>query len=157
PLAADPRLAEEFFRNPLGRHSPTLQRLLREFRRQPLDGKHALLCTKPGREWTLAQLPGERGKELTIHWGVTFSSVEDAERHVFRLRWERHFGAPLADTPAAPALSTSPGADVRMKTVTGYADRLSATPGDTLSFMVSCDGSAPRYEASLVRLTCTDA
>ena len=32
----------------------------------------------------------------------------------------------------------------------GYSDRLTAAPGDTIRFMVSCD--APEYESRLVRL-----
>ncbi|MSO73739.1 MAG: N,N-dimethylformamidase [Alphaproteobacteria bacterium] len=39
--------------------------------------------------------------------------------------------------------------------ITAYADRLSAAPGDTVHFFVSCDGVA-RYRADIVRLICGD-
>lgn len=37
----------------------------------------------------------------------------------------------------------------------GYSDRLSARPGDTIAFKVSCTAADP-YEARLVRITCGD-
>lgn len=39
--------------------------------------------------------------------------------------------------------------------LTGYADRASARPGDTLRFMINCE--RPRYRADIVRLICGDA
>ena len=39
--------------------------------------------------------------------------------------------------------------------ITAYADRLSAAPGETIRFFVSCDGIA-RYRADVVRLICGD-
>jgi N,N-dimethylformamidase len=41
------------------------------------------------------------------------------------------------------------------KRLVGYADRMSACPGDTIAFMVSAEGT-PRYEARLVRLISGD-
>ena len=40
-------------------------------------------------------------------------------------------------------------------TLAGYADRLSVAPGETLRFMVTCEG-ATRYQADLVRVICGD-
>ena len=39
--------------------------------------------------------------------------------------------------------------------LTGYADRASVRPGDTLRFMINCE--RPRYRADIVRLICGDA
>lgn len=39
--------------------------------------------------------------------------------------------------------------------IIGYSDKLSARPGDTIAFKVSCTSSEP-YEAKLVRITCGD-
>ncbi len=39
--------------------------------------------------------------------------------------------------------------------LTGYGDRLSARPGETIAFKISSEGPAP-YEASLVRIVCAD-
>ncbi len=41
-----------------------------------------------------------------------------------------------------------------MLTITGYSDRLSARPGETVKFMVNCEH--PTYRADIVRLICAD-
>ncbi len=38
-----------------------------------------------------------------------------------------------------------------MKTIMGYSDKISACPGETIKFMVSCEGQ-PSYRARLVRI-----
>ena len=38
--------------------------------------------------------------------------------------------------------------------ITGYADKISARPGETIQFMVNCQ--QPRYQAEIVRLVCGD-
>jgi hypothetical protein len=65
------------------------------FRGEPLEGKPVLICTKPFEEWTLALHSGWRGvaPTMTEH---KFTSLEDAERFVFRLRWKKHTGHDLA-------------------------------------------------------------
>ena len=42
-----------------------------------------------------------------------------------------------------------------MVPLTGYADRFSVAPGETIAFQVSCDASEP-YEAHLIRVICGD-
>ena len=42
------------------------------------------------------------------------------------------------------------------KNIVGYADRLSAVPGERIRFMVSCEDGERDYRARLVRLLCTD-
>lgn len=88
-------VAEEFMRNPIGHHSPELQRVLMVFRGEPLEGKYVLICTKPFEEWQLATLTGVRGKPVKLIKDKFFSSVEDAEREVFRLRWKKYTGHEL--------------------------------------------------------------
>ena len=44
---------------------------------------------------------------------------------------------------------------MQRKSITGYCDPLSAAPGDTVRFMVSCENEAP-YDASVVRVVCGD-
>ena len=41
-----------------------------------------------------------------------------------------------------------------MLAITGYSDRLSVRPGETVSFMVNCEH--PTYRADIVRLICAD-
>jgi branched-chain amino acid transport system permease protein len=90
------RLAREFKANPIGHHSPDLQRLLRVFRSEPVEGKYALLCTKANREWMLVQLSGERGRPLTFLRHKVFTDLRRAEWEVFKLRWKKHTGRELA-------------------------------------------------------------
>ncbi len=89
------RLAREFRRDPYGRHSPDLQRLLRTFRGEPVAGKYALLCTRPNREWMLIELSGEKGKPFVRHPDMVFADLREAEWAVFKLRWKRHTGTDL--------------------------------------------------------------
>jgi hypothetical protein len=91
----DPRrdrdVVDEFRSNPIGHHSPNLPRVLNTLRGGPLAGKHVLVCTKPFAEWTLAP-SGQAIELLPEH---TFTSREEAEWAVFRLRWKAHTGEDL--------------------------------------------------------------
>jgi len=88
-------LAREFMAEPIGFHSPNLQRLLRAMRGGPLQGKYALYKSKPGHEWMLMQLSGRRDEPPVMHEDVVFSSLDEAERQVFRLRWKQLTGRDL--------------------------------------------------------------
>jgi branched-chain amino acid transport system permease protein len=98
-IAIDPvrdlRLAREFMATPIGHHSPDLQRLLRQFRGEPVKGKYALLTVRPNREWMLIELSGEKGVPFTLHPDQRFTSLAEAERAVFRKRWKRYTGQDL--------------------------------------------------------------
>ena len=90
-------LVEAFNANPGGPHSPELQRLVNKLRFEPsMKGKYVVVCTKPHAEWTLAQLPGARGKPIVMHHDRVFTSLDDAERAIFKLRWEAATGETLA-------------------------------------------------------------
>ena len=88
-------LAEEFLADPLGHHSPELQRVLWVMRGAPLKGKYALVCTKPYREWMLVRMSGERGTPPRPLRSHVYASIADAERAVFRLRWKAFTGRAL--------------------------------------------------------------
>ncbi len=51
----DKSVIEEFRRNPIGNHSPRLQRILNLFRGAGMAGKYVLVCRKPHEEWVLGQ------------------------------------------------------------------------------------------------------
>jgi hypothetical protein len=87
-------LADEFMANPFGRASPELQRVLMVFRGEPVAGKYVLICTKPFEEWALAELTGKRGNPPRL-LEDRFTSLEEAERAVFRKRWKKHTGHEL--------------------------------------------------------------
>ena len=95
----DLRLAREFMACPIGHHSPDLQRLLRQFRGEPVKGKYALLTVRSNREWMLIELSGEKGVPFTMHPDRRFTSLAEAERAVFRLRWKRYTGQDLELEP----------------------------------------------------------
>jgi hypothetical protein len=90
-------LARAFFANPWGPHGVELQSLLNRMRAAPVAGKLVLFCTKPYQEWRLARLPQRRGLAPEILEGPAFSSLADAERAAFRIRWQELTGAALPD------------------------------------------------------------
>lgn len=99
--AAPEAFAREFLAQPLGHHSPNLLRLLRRLRAEPIPGKHALLGPVGGR-WLLVRCTGDRAMPVELVAGVSFTDPLEAERHVFRLRWQAAFGTPLPEPETAP-------------------------------------------------------
>jgi hypothetical protein len=91
---ADLPLAREFMANPLGHHSPNLQRLMRLMRGEPAREKPCLLIVEPGRKWALVRLPGTRGQP-PVQLGPVYTNQLEAERDVFRLRWKKLTGVEL--------------------------------------------------------------
>lgn len=96
---ADPRLAEEFRRDPFARHSPALQRVLHLMRGPSMNAGYVLLCTKPHREWTLGRLTGSSEEPVELANERVFTSLADAEWHVFKLRWRALTGESLDAAP----------------------------------------------------------
>ena len=88
-------LAREFMANPMGPHSVALQRIVTRMRDTEAAGRYVLVTRVPYKEWVLAQLSGRRGVDLTLNEDQVFTSIEDAERAVFKLRWELITGDPL--------------------------------------------------------------
>ena len=91
----DRPFADEFRANPVGHHSPGLQRILNLLRGEPLKGKYVLVVVEPYRNWALARLSGERGQPVEIIEGKTYTSLDEAEWDVFKLRWEDATGQKL--------------------------------------------------------------
>src|ERR1700689_5285549 len=88
-------LAREFRAKPFGEHSPDLQYLLNLMRTPGPEPFHVLLIDQAGAPWTLALLePGGRTPPRPTN--AVFSSLEDAEWHVFKVRWARLAGEELA-------------------------------------------------------------
>ena len=87
-------LALEFRHRPFGPHSPELQAVLNVLRSSQHCQNLLLVCTHPHAEWVLAEKqPG--GQPPRLLPGGVFASVEAAEWHAFRLRWEAVTGRPL--------------------------------------------------------------
>jgi hypothetical protein len=88
-------LALEFRRQIRGPYSDELQRVLHRMRWGPVGGRYLLYVLEPGRRWALARMPGERGEKVTVFDDCEFTSLEDAEWHVFKLRWKQLTGTEL--------------------------------------------------------------
>lgn len=96
PVQDNQALIEEFRSNPIGHHSPELQRLLNKLRGAPIKDKFCLIVTKPNREWQLAKTTGEPGKPVKT-LNQKFTSLEEAEWYVFKKRWKAMTGETLRD------------------------------------------------------------
>lgn len=83
----DMALVRAFLEHPTEPPPQGLKRLLREFRSAAAPGKYALIELEPNRRWQLARLSGTRAGGVQPEPGVTFDTLEAAERHVFKRRW----------------------------------------------------------------------
>ena len=93
--SSDRQLVDEFRQNPVGRHSPDLQRVLNRLRGGSRAGKYCLICTKPFAEWQLARMSGRRGEPPVPVPGEVFTDLKAAEWAVFRRRWRELTGEDL--------------------------------------------------------------
>lgn len=91
-------LCEEFKRQPHGRHSADLHRLLDLMRWGYSRGKTIVLCTVPHREWCLGKLGPRRGSKVQIDQSRIFRSHDEAIWACFRARWKEMTGR---DCPVA--------------------------------------------------------
>ena len=92
---SDTELIDEFRRNPIGHHSPALQRLLNRLRGAPMAGKYCLVTEKVNQRWRLAKTTGVRGAPLKL-LDKRFDSMAEAEWYVFRQRWQELTGERLS-------------------------------------------------------------
>lgn len=100
-------LVEEFRRNPRGRHSDELQKILHRMRwaGDPMEsGRYILVTLDPGRRWTLARLPRTRGIPVEIFPNRVFTSLVEAEWVVFKLRWRALTGQELTQSLTEPVV-----------------------------------------------------
>ena len=81
-------LVREFKANPLGPHSVELQRIVTRLRSERSAGHYVLVERVAHREWVLGRLSGQRGGDLTVMENHVYSSIDEAEWIVFKLRWE---------------------------------------------------------------------
>jgi len=81
-------LVEEFKRNPGGPYSRELTLVVNRLRIGPLEERTIIVCTKRGREWTVAKMPMVRGAKLEILEDRVFDDYYAATWEVFRMRWE---------------------------------------------------------------------
>ena len=87
-------LIGEFMATPVGYHSGDLRRLLNTLRIHPSSPSYILVCMVPFREWRLALKDAPRGAKVEL-LDTTFTDPLEAEREVFRLRWQAITGQVL--------------------------------------------------------------
>jgi len=80
-------LVEEFRRNPGGPYSPELTLLVNRLRLGPMEERFILVCTRRGKEWTLAKMPTERGAKMELFEDCVFDDYDAGCWEVFRRRW----------------------------------------------------------------------
>ena len=60
----------------------------------PIPGAYMVMCTKPGKEWCVAQLNADRAKPFIIYEDKFFSSIAEAQNEAERMKKERGESAP---------------------------------------------------------------
>ena len=60
----------------------------------PIPGAYMVMCTKPGKEWCVAQLNADRAKPFIIYENKAFSSIIEAQKEAERMKKDRGESAP---------------------------------------------------------------
>ena len=60
----------------------------------PIPGAYMVMCTKPGKEWCVAQLNADRAKPFVIFEDKVFHSIGEAQKEAERIKKERGESAP---------------------------------------------------------------
>ena len=60
----------------------------------PIPGAYMVMCTKPGKEWCVAQLNADRAKPFVIFEDKVFTSIKAAQKEAERIKKGRGESAP---------------------------------------------------------------
>ena len=60
----------------------------------PIPGAYMVMCTKPKKEWCVAQLNADRAKPFIIFKDKAFNSIKEAQEEAERMKKERGESAP---------------------------------------------------------------
>ena len=60
----------------------------------PIPGAYMVMCTKPGKEWCVAQLNADRAKPFVIFEDKVFPSIGEAQKEAEKIKKERGESAP---------------------------------------------------------------
>jgi hypothetical protein len=88
-------LAREFRDKPYGRHSGELQRVINRMRAGSNEGRLVLIALERHKRWGLGRMGAQMGDPITPMPGYEFTSFEDGEWKVFKLRWKALTGREL--------------------------------------------------------------
>ncbi len=160
--AVDPSrhdLAREYKANPIGPHSPDLQKLLKLLRWEPVAGRFLVVRPRHDGLWYLARTTGPKGHPLEIFYRHGYDTQMAAHWALFCKRWEQHTGQVLILDDDDRLDPTQDGGNLTLnasyKPVLGYADQFSVANGDTIAFKISSAPDTP-YHAEIIRLRCAD-
>ena len=64
----------------------------------PIPGAYMVMCTKPGKEWCVAQLNADRAKPFILYEDKVFTSIEAAQKEAEKIKKERGESAPARCT-----------------------------------------------------------
>jgi hypothetical protein len=60
----------------------------------PIPGAYMVICTKPEKEWCVAQLNADRAKPFIIFENKAFNSIDAAQKEAEKIKKERGESAP---------------------------------------------------------------
>ena len=60
----------------------------------PISGAYMVMCTKPDKEWCVAQLNADRAKPFILFKDKVFSSIKEAQKEAEKIKKERGESAP---------------------------------------------------------------
>ena len=60
----------------------------------PIPGAYMVMCTKPNKEWCVAQLNADRAKPFVIFEDKAFNSIKEAQEEAERMKKDRGESAP---------------------------------------------------------------
>ena len=60
----------------------------------PIPGAYMVICTKPDKEWCVAQLNADRAKPFIIFEDKAFNSIDAAQKEAEKIKKERGESAP---------------------------------------------------------------
>ncbi len=60
----------------------------------PIPGAYMVMCTKPNKEWCVAQLNADRAKPFIIFKEKVFPSIKEAQKEAEKMKKERGESAP---------------------------------------------------------------
>lgn len=152
-------LAAEFKANPLGSHSPDLQRLLKILRWDPLEGRVVVVQPERDAPWYLARITGPKGHPIELFRQRAYLTLHEAYWALFRRRWEDHTGQALVLDDADRLDVASAHGELTFtatrRPLLGYADKFSVENGHCIGFKVHAD-EAGSYRATIRRVRCAD-
>lgn len=89
---ADRQYVEEFRADPIGEHSPGLQRVLNIMRSYRGGDQHILIARKEFADFVIGRMPPLREDPIVAEDSRSFATREEAEWELFRRRWREHTG-----------------------------------------------------------------